>query len=142
MALGSLAPAPAPSVAVENSRHDHYWTEKIADCFLAGTVPIYWGVPNIREYFPAEAMIVIDTLDPAEVARIIKDEATPEGYVRRLPALREGKRRVLEEYNLFGLAYQMAKSRMVDAPSSPIRIAPEPPMYPSGWWRKLRRWIR
>jgi len=52
-------------VAVENSGHDHYWTEKVADCFLAGTVPIYRGAPNIRAYFPAEAMIVIDTLDPA-----------------------------------------------------------------------------
>ncbi|MCX8487892.1 MAG: glycosyltransferase family 10, partial [Opitutales bacterium] len=83
------------SVAVENSRHDHYWTEKIADCFLAGTVPIYWGAPNIKEYFPEEAMIVIDTLDPAEVARIIKAEATPEAYQRRLPALHEAKRRVL-----------------------------------------------
>jgi hypothetical protein len=127
------------SVAVENSRHDHYWTEKIADCFLAGTVPIYWGAPNIRDYFPADAMIVIDTLDPVEVARIIKDEATPEGYARRLPALREAKRRVLEEYNLFEVAYQMAKAGQTGVPAVPITLSPERRSRSYGWYQRIRR---
>ena len=127
------------SVAIENSRHDHYWTEKIADCFLAGTVPIYWGAPNIRDYFPADAMIVIDTLDPAEVARIIKTEATPEGYVHRLPALREAKRRVLEEHNLFELAYQMAKAGQTGVPAVPITLSPERRSRSYGWYQRIRR---
>lgn len=127
------------SVAVENSRHDHYWTEKIADCFLAGTVPIYWGAPNIRDYFPADAMIVIDTLDPVEVARIIKTEATPEAYQRRLPALREAKRRVLEEYNLFEVAYQMAKAGQTGGPAVPITLNHERRSRPYGWYLRIKR---
>ncbi len=127
------------SVAVENSRHDHYWTEKIADCFLAGTVPIYWGAPNIKDYFPAEAMIIIDTLDPAEVARIIKTEATPESYQRRLPALHEAKRRVLEEYNLFEVAYQMAKAGQTGAPAVPITLNHEHRSRPYGWYLRIKR---
>jgi hypothetical protein len=127
------------SVAVENSRHDHYWTEKIADCFLAGTVPIYWGAPNIKEYFPEEAMIVIDTIDPVEVARIIKAEATPEAYQRRLPALREAKRRVLEEYNLFEVAYQMAKAGKSKAPAVPVTLSPESRSRPYGWYLRIKR---
>lgn len=127
------------SVAVENSRHDHYWTEKIADCFLAGTVPIYWGAPNINDYFPADAMIVIDTLDPVEVARIIRTEATPEGYQRRLPALREAKRRVLEEYNLFEVAYQMVKAVKSDASAIPVTLSPERRSRPYGWYLRIRR---
>ena len=127
------------SVAVENSRHDHYWTEKIADCFLAGTVPIYWGAPNIRDYFPADSMIVIDTLDPVEVARIIKTEATPEAYQRRLPALREAKRRVLEEYNLFEVAYQMAKAGQTGGPAVPITLNHESRSRPYGWYLRIRR---
>lgn len=126
------------SVAVENSRHDHYWTEKIADCFLAGTVPIYWGAPNIRDYFPADSMIVIDTLDPVEVARIIKAEATLEGYQRRQPALREAKRRVLEEYNLFEVASQMAKSGQTGVPSVPITLSPERRSRAYGWYQRIR----
>ena len=127
------------SVAVENSRHDHYWTEKIADCFLAGTVPIYWGAPNIKDYFPADAMIVIDSLDPVEVARIIKTEATPEAYQRRLPALREAKRRVLEEYNLFEVAYQMAKAGQPGTSPVPITLSPERRSRPYGWYLRIRR---
>ena len=127
------------SVAIENSRHDHYWTEKIADCFLAGTVPIYWGAPNINNYFPAEAMIVIDSLNPVEVARIIKIEATPEAYQRRLPALREAKRLVLEEYNLFEVAYQMAKAGKSDTPAVHVTLSPERRSRSYGWYQRIRR---
>lgn len=127
------------SVAIENSRHEHYWTEKIADCFLAGTVPIYWGAPNIRDYFPADAMIVLDTLDPVEVARIIKSEATPEAYQRRLPALREAKRRVLDDYNLFEVAYQMAKAGRSGSPAVPVTLRPERRSRAFGWYLRIRR---
>ena len=34
-----------------------YITEKIFDCFFAGTVPIYWGAPNIKDHIPAGAFI-------------------------------------------------------------------------------------
>jgi hypothetical protein len=127
------------SVAIENSRHDHYWTEKIADCFLAGTVPIYWGAPNIADYFPREAMIILDTLDPEEAARIIQAEATPEAYARRLPALREAKRRVLEEYNLFEVAYQLAKAGQNKAPAVTVTLSPERRSRAYGWYLRIRR---
>jgi len=32
-------------------------TEKIFDCFAAGTVPIYYGAPNIQDYIPSECFI-------------------------------------------------------------------------------------
>ena len=113
------------SLAIENSQHDHYWTEKIADCFLAGTVPIYWGAPNIGEYFPAEAMIVLDSLDPEKAARVIKAEATPEAYQRRLPALREAKRRILDDYNLFEVIHQMLSAKRMEALGAPVTLGPE-----------------
>lgn len=130
------------SVAVENSRHEHYWTEKIADCFLAGTVPIYWGAPDIADYFPRESMIVLDTQDPEEAARIIRTEATPEGYRRRLPALREAKRRVLEEYNLFEVAYRLAQAGRSDAAPASLTLDPEPRSRLAAWSRRLRGLFR
>ena len=33
-------------VAVENSSHNNYYTDKIIDCFCTKTVPIYWGAPR------------------------------------------------------------------------------------------------
>jgi len=37
------------SIAVESSRENSYFTEKLIDCLLTKTVPIYWGCPNIGE---------------------------------------------------------------------------------------------
>lgn len=34
-----------------------YVTEKIFDCIRAGTVPIYWGAPNIEQYVDKEVFI-------------------------------------------------------------------------------------
>ena len=84
-------------------------------------------------------MILIDTLDPVEVARIIKTEATPEAYQRRLPALREAKRRVLEEYNLFEVAYQMAKTGHGKTPAVPVTLSPERRSRPYGWYLRIKR---
>lgn len=37
-------------VVVENSRTPGYFTEKIIDCFATGTIPIYWGCPDLARY--------------------------------------------------------------------------------------------
>lgn len=39
------------SIVVENSKQDDYFTEKIIDTILTGTVPLYWGTNNINKYF-------------------------------------------------------------------------------------------
>ncbi len=45
------------SITYENSRCTGYVTEKILDCFTAGTVPVYLGAPNITDYVPAGCFI-------------------------------------------------------------------------------------
>ena len=45
------------SLAFENARHDDYVSEKIYDVMVAGTVPIYSGAPNIKEYVPEACYI-------------------------------------------------------------------------------------
>ncbi len=39
------------SIVIENSKHKDYWSEKIADAYLCGCLPIYCGCPNISDYF-------------------------------------------------------------------------------------------
>jgi len=48
-------------LCIENSRQQNYFTEKIMDCFQTMTVPIYWGAPNINEFFDINGIIVLDT---------------------------------------------------------------------------------
>lgn len=46
------------AICFENlSNIDGWITEKIFDCFRAGTVPVYWGASNITDYVPPETFI-------------------------------------------------------------------------------------
>lgn len=51
------------SVAVENSRATNYFTEKLLDCFATGTVPVYWGCPNIGDFFDTDGILQFNTLE-------------------------------------------------------------------------------
>jgi len=49
------------NLAIENSVHNNYFTEKILDCFLTKTIPIYYGCPNIGDWFDVNGIIKIDS---------------------------------------------------------------------------------
>jgi len=51
------------SIVIENARIDNWVTEKLTDCFLTGTVPIYYGAPNIGEKFNEDGIIQFDSTD-------------------------------------------------------------------------------
>lgn len=52
------------SICFENVYgHDGYITEKIFDCLLAGTIPIYKGAPNIDSYIPQNCFLNFDTFE-------------------------------------------------------------------------------
>tara|TARA_Y100000310_G_C20625114_1_gene785412 strand:- start:396 stop:1202 length:807 start_codon:yes stop_codon:yes gene_type:complete len=70
------------SVAMENASVASWWTEKLLDCFVAGTVPIYWGDPEISDYFNPDGMIFLD--DSFDIGQLNTDE-----YIKRKEAIRE-----------------------------------------------------
>jgi glycosyltransferase involved in cell wall biosynthesis len=71
------------SVAIENSSEDdYYFTEKIVDCFLTGTVPIYYGCPHIAEFFDIRGILTFKDSD--ELAEII-DNLSEDTYKSMLP---------------------------------------------------------
>lgn len=45
------------SIVPENSEHAGYYTEKIVDCFIAKTIPIYWGCTDIGNHFDTNGII-------------------------------------------------------------------------------------
>ena len=49
------------SVIIENSREPSYFTEKITDTVLAGAIPIYWGAPNIGDFFNENGIIIFSS---------------------------------------------------------------------------------
>lgn len=87
-------------IAIENHFHAHHWTEKLADPFLGLCLPFYFGCPNAEEYFPADSFVRIDVRDPESAAKRIRAAILNNEYERRLPAIREARRRVLDRYGL------------------------------------------
>lgn len=62
------------SFAFENSAFTDYVTEKIFDAWAAGTVPVYWGAPNIDKYVNPKAFINCnDMKDEKELIAKIKE---------------------------------------------------------------------
>jgi hypothetical protein len=51
------------SIAMENGVYENYFTEKILDCFLTGTIPIYHGCPNISNFFDMNGILTFNTED-------------------------------------------------------------------------------
>jgi len=63
------------AICYENSAYPGWITEKIFDCFLAGTIPIYLGAPDISEYVPKNCFIDFNDF---------KDYVTLNNYLRNL----------------------------------------------------------
>jgi hypothetical protein len=82
------------SIVVENSKQPNYFTEKLIDCFIAKTVPIYWGCPNIGEYFYTEGMILL-TSSSVEDALAVLARLTPDTYAQFLPMVEQNYQNAL-----------------------------------------------
>jgi hypothetical protein len=60
------------SIALENSQAPHLITEKLLDCFLTWTHPIYWGAPNVSDYFPEGSYTSINIRDLGQSIEVIE----------------------------------------------------------------------
>jgi hypothetical protein len=50
-------------VAIENFSHRNWFSEKILDCFLLKTIPLYWGCSNIGDFFNTDGIITFNDID-------------------------------------------------------------------------------
>ena len=48
------------SIAMENATYSNMFTEKITDCFMAGTIPVYYGISNISDFFNKDGIIILN----------------------------------------------------------------------------------
>lgn len=51
------------TIVVKNSKLNGYFSDHIMDPLLTGTIPIYWGTPDIANYFDERGIISFDTLE-------------------------------------------------------------------------------
>lgn len=92
------------SIAIENTSHRHYFTEKVFDCWITGTVPIYFGAANLSDFFPVDSFVQLQSLDIEIFSRLYNEGAfSDEEYSRRRSAIEEARQRVIEKFSTHAL---------------------------------------
>lgn len=74
------------SIVVENVKRDYYFTEKIIDCFVTGTIPIYYGCPSIGDFFNVNGIITFDSTE--DLYKILKN-ITKNDYNDRIEYIKD-----------------------------------------------------
>ncbi|PAF45293.1 glycosyltransferase family 10 [Helicobacter sp. 11S02629-2] len=98
------------SLAIENSSHKGYVTEKIMDAFLAGSVPIYWGASDVNLDFNKESFINLNDFANLESAleyikKLDSDDAL---YLKMLRANPLNNDEFCENFNIEKLSQFLA----------------------------------
>ena len=138
------------ALAVENHSGPFYWSEKLADCFLSWTMPIYYGCENLEAYFPAESFVRIDIQSP-DAIRVIQEVIKSDLWLKNREAIAYARELVLDKYQLFPFVaneIQLFESRpsldhnpstaMLNLPAQPTPNAPLGDRVA----RRVRRWLR
>ncbi len=113
------------SIAIENASISNYWTEKITDCYLSYTIPIYYGCPNIEDFFESKSMCRINIDDWRGAIEVIEELLSQDPYEKRIDYIKRARNLILEEYQLFANISHLLKkheSKNLNPPRSKITI--------------------
>lgn len=87
-------------LVIENEVAPYYWSEKFADALLCFCIPIYYGCPNISNYFPHGSFIHLDIKSPNAI-NTLKNILESNFYESNINALIEARNLVLTKFNMF-----------------------------------------
>lgn len=110
------------SIAFENTIAPHYFTEKLMDCFVSHTLPLYYGAPDIAKFFPEKALVKIDPDDPHVFDRV-HEIISSDLWAERLPHILEAKELVLNKYNMYARLAGWIEQASKQSPASKRWIA-------------------
>lgn len=85
------------SLVLENTILAHYWSEKLADTFIASSFPFYLGCPNIDQYFHQDSMILLNGMPPALVSDRLCSAIKEDLYASRISELEASRLAVLNQ---------------------------------------------
>ena len=129
------------TVVIENSSFRDYWTEKLADAFLADAYPFYFGCPNVADYFPDGGYSGIDIGDPDRAMEIIREAVASDRFAATVAERREAKDLVLNRYNLFPTIAAMTSAEGAALPKRRLTLRSEAAQAGTVL-RRTARWVR
>ena len=125
------------SLAIENNSNPDMWTEKLADCFLSWTMPIYYGCTNLEKYFPKESFIQIDINSPETLFENLKEKLSKSFWESSLASIQEARELMLNKYQLFPFLVKRIEEHRVNQDPQQILI----PAYKRSVKAKLSRFV-
>ena len=82
------------NICFENTNIKDYVTEKLFNAYMGGSIPIYWGTPQVLEWFNPRAFLYLENENDMEslVKKVIDLDTNDELYqkMRAEPLLRDG----------------------------------------------------
>lgn len=122
-------------LAVENSRHPGYWTEKLADPILMRCAVFYGGHPEVADTFPGEGISLIDPTQPEETYRRISLALESDFWGRSEEGIETNRAVILERSGLHREIHRVLEGRVHHERRSaifrvPAHNAPK-------WWKGL-----
>ena len=105
------------AIAYENFQNDHYWTEKIIDCYLSYTMPLYFGCNTIENYFPKNSFIQIDPRDK-HIDLFLKEIVASNKWEKNLEGIIKARDLILNEYQLFPFLYNQINKLELQKPGN------------------------
>lgn len=94
------------SFVIENSSQPNYFTEKLIDCLITKTIPIYYGCPNIEEFFDTSGWIRLKAIDPEERLRELiaawkSEQRTEASYAAYASSIESNYKKCLQHHSQF-----------------------------------------
>jgi hypothetical protein len=71
------------SICIENYRHPHYFSEKITNCLVYNTTPIYLGCIEIDTYFPGQVIHLSGNIKH-DAGLLVEISKNPSAYAREI----------------------------------------------------------
>ena len=80
------------TIVMENAVHNNNFTEKLNDALATKTIPIYWGCPNIGNFYNRDGIL---SFDGTENLMDILAGLTPEFYASKIAVIQENYHKAL-----------------------------------------------
>lgn len=111
-------------LAMENSNHAGYWSEKLADPILLGSFPLYVGTPTVLDEFNPNGLQLLDLSDRKKSLGIIKGLLSNELSEENIGAMRENRTLLLQSHNFHSRIETLLSSIQCDNPARQGSVFP------------------
>lgn len=112
-------------IVIENGAYQDYFTEKIADTFLAGAYPFYYGATNLSDYFPKNSFTMINIHQPEEAFEIMRRKIQDKIYMKSIQGIMGARSLVLNKYNLFPMLSELLNTLPMLRKKTELLLLPE-----------------